>query len=648
MIWRSAFFISVTLFCVAQAPNAAPQNTPPSPLPKADARTVEFSMPFSFDFSRDFNVLLPLEFDYDLTKEAGATLMLGPVALNQTQFNFTLGRLSKLYPGLEDVEVLLIRWPEQLFKRGSLEMISRGGRVLWKYEIADSDLADWKAKIAGKKSDRVSTLGILDPSLKGAPFSSVDEPFRFCLSQGQSDKLTRLCSDQHISQKTKEGLRLARQTVKTPLRVLLQNQAAPTKKVVVVDRKKRIQFYADLTSGISYEFVTMPPKANITDISTTSIAKLYRVSGWDVFPLSPYKTVKEEVYPDWVKKFNFYPTILDERKFWEAGVRAESPVLYFPGDGGGVFRQKMNLANIPPAEARAYLRGGTTKATYWDSVPIFGHRTPNVKVESKEFSVDLADAKAPDPNLFVWNFKATEKGEMNQSHITFTHNGKSYLGYYDIYRSFANELSGRFTGVYSDGSILLLTELAYNFWLESIFGNTNRWLSFQRWGLSVKYFKSLTPLPVDANGQKGNLDVSVFDFKYRLTPGVWTRDETVGMIASYQTFKFEDLKSAMAGVGAFWARSMPTVFDTWFNKFPYMNYPKWVDMEFIMYLQPLTANVSLGLSYSLNFHGQVLWSRTLFGEAGFGLKRYEFTDNIRQERAALNTLYGTLGLGIKF
>ncbi len=661
---RLTFFILVAFFCVAQAPAPAPAPAPvpapakaitpaaaaPKEVPKVtSAKNAEFSLPFSYDFSRDHLVLLPVEFEYDLTKDGGSTLTMGKIVINQSQFNFSLGKLSQFYPASGDsTEVLLIRWPEYLLGNVSFEMISRGGRVLWKQEISTQDLKAWKTRYLSWKSDRVSTIGIMNPSEKGAPLASVDEPFRFCLTQGEGLNMSRLCSDQHIVQKSKEGRHLARQAVKTAMRVFLQNQEAPPKKLVLVDRKKLVQFYADLTSGISYEFVTRPPKANISDISKTPTANLFRVVGWDVFPMAPHRIINEPIYPEWVKKWGFEPTIRDERKFWETGVRGENPVVYFPGEGGGVFRQKINFANIPPDESRSFLRTDTTKATYWDSVPLFIRRNGDVKLESKEFSVEPTEKDPPNPSLMTWNLKATEKGEINKSHLTSTYQGKSYLGYYDVYRAFANELSGRFTGVYSDGNILALAELAYNFWLESIFGNSNRYLSFQRWGFSGKYFKSLTPLPINAEGEKGNLDVSVFDIKYRLSPGVWTRDETVGIIASHQNFKFEELSAAMMGIGAFWARSMPAIFDKWFNQFPMMNYPKWVDMEFIMYVQPLQSNISLGSTYSLNFHGQVLWSKTLFGEAGFGLKRYEFTDNSRAERAALNTLYGTLGLGIKF
>jgi hypothetical protein len=119
-------------------------------------------------------------------------------------------------------------------------------------------------------------------------------------------------------------------------------------------------------------------------------------------------------------------------------------------------------------------------------------------------------------------------------------------------------------------------------------------------------------------------------------------------MASYQNVTFGTVKAPMLGGGWFWARSMPKVFDDFFNWFPFMNYQKWVDMEFIYYFSSMNADVKLNNTMALNFHGQVLWKKNFFGEAGFGYKRFGFRDEGQGKEAKLDTFYGTLGLGIKF
>jgi hypothetical protein len=690
MIWRPAAFI-ISAFCAAPsfaqestpaatpspvvspeptvtpsaAENAEPMGSTPSPQPEVKpaplstnvtVKNKNFSKPLYFDFSNDDALLLPLEFEWDLTGNKGSVLKMGPVTLDENNFNFILGPVKKLLPSAEGIDpeatVFLMRWPDFLLKSGVLEMISRNGSVIWKYDVTADDIQDWKNKSAKWKRKNNFQLAIINPISKGAPFDKADEGFRFCISQGSNMEMTRLCSDQYISRKNKEGIYLARQVLKVPLRVIFQNEDAPAKKLVVVNRADPVQFYADLTSGISYEFVTYPPKAQITDISQTKNPEIYRVIGWDIFPYGKSNIIKKEQYGKITELIGFQATIKDDRKFWEAGIRTTNQEMYFPGLGGGVFRQKFNLDFVPKPIERVYLSKDTPAATYWNSVPLKLRKHPQVIVDSKEYSVKVPGGVTS--TEFIWNFKADDKGEINKSYLTTNYQGKVHRSYFEVYRSSPHELSGRLTGLTSGSSLAFMGEVDYNYWLESIFGWDNYWLSYQRWGITARYFKSINQIPTNVSGGSGSVDVSLLDLKYRLSPGVWTRDEAVGAIMSYQDFKFDIFKTGMIGYGAFWARSMPQVFDKLFNYLPYMNYPKWVDMELIYYVAPTKSSVKLDSSLSLNFHGQVLWTKTFFGEAGFGLKRYSFTDTELEiegrkgVKTTLNMFYGTAGLGLKF
>lgn len=198
-------------------------------------------------------------------------------------------------------------------------------------------------------------------------------------------------------------------------------------------------------------------------------------------------------------------------------------------------------------------------------------------------------------------------------------------------------------------------EAAYNLWFEDVLGWDQYYLSKQRWGVSTKYFQSFTKYKVTGYGN-AELKVVNADLKYRFTPGLWTRDESHGAMVSYQDFEASlevtKFKAPMLGVGWFWARSMPQVVDEIFSLIPYMDYPKWVDMEFIYYAASMDSTKKLNFNFALNFHGQVLWKNNFFGEAGFGIKRYDFIDatNSLQSNLGyqLNVLYGTVGMGVKF
>jgi hypothetical protein len=203
-----------------------------------------------------------------------------------------------------------------------------------------------------------------------------------------------------------------------------------------------------------------------------------------------------------------------------------------------------------------------------------------------------------------------------------------------------------------------LGEGAFNYWFENAFGMRNYYLGRQRWGASIKAFRSLSEFQV--GDFSSVLQTSTFDLKYRLTPGLWGRDETWGVMSGFQGMSYADFKADIVGGGIFWARSMPRVFDDMMNTAPFFRYPKWVDLEFIYYPVILTSeskpkNFGNGTgNWALNFHGKLMWTKRVFGEAGFGIRNFDFnkeigvSPNLSRLNFKFTSIYGTVGLGINF
>ncbi len=664
-----AFLGSINLHAQTVEPTQPPvQKIIEPPVQKSTeppVQNADFSTGLYFDINNT-GPIPPMEFEYDLSLDNGKSLTVGNTILSEKTFYFAVGPLGKMmsqFPKFagEDADrnALIFRWPENLLKNGVIEVISRSGNSLWKREITEKEVLKWKNRVLGWRKKLglnpklkplpallTTQLAILDWSKEVPHIAESQDWFRFCLTQTEAPHFTRLCSSRYMAKKTSTGFSLAKQVITDGnTRALLRNEEAALKVTTEVSADLPLQFYADLATGMSYEFLAMPPKINIADIAETKIPNLIRVTGWDVFPHNPYSRIKLEKYGKIVEMIGFQPTIKDDRKFWQAGLKVDTPYFYFPGVGGGVFKQKFKTEGLPKESMRIFLQKNTPKGTYAKSITLQGRKLETASTGSTEWST-YQDPK--NPMAFDWSFRAAEPGQINRSYLQEVIGNKTYRSYFEIYRSYSHEVSARTTGVYASNTLVLIGEVAYNYWIDNFFGWENYYLARQRWGLNAKYFKSLNALPVDSAGTKGNLDSMVFDVKYRLSPGLWTRDETVGLIGSYQNITFGPLKAPMAGFGAFWARSMPLVFDRIFNYFPFMNYPKWVDVEFIYYTAPLAADVTLTSSFSLNFHGQVLWQKNFFGEAGFGLKRYAFSNPSINRKAELNSLYGTVGMGLKF
>lgn len=674
-------------FAQAQETTPAPSATPPTsattetpsetpeeiPAPQKSllvtAATKDFNKPLYFDQLDNGVILPPLELEYDLTGANGKLLKIGNVVLNEKNFFFALlplgkthSELNQVLSGSESEKVMLIMaWPEKLMKNGTIEMISRTGNVLWTHTFTEEDHAKWIHQLEGWRKDLIAKgvdsknlvrSGIfgsqfaLDAEAAKAPFWGQKESFRFCITQTDGRNSTKMCSQRYGTKSSGRNVIMGKVRVDpVSARVLVQNEEAPMKNSVPVAVDMPTSFFAELASGESYEFVSVPNKLELMDISDTKKPNLLRIVGYDTRPIGRSIILNPDQYNSLTKMLGFESTIGDPRKFWAAAIRKEDPKIYLPGQGGGVFKQRFELSEIPRRQSRVYLSKRTPAGTYIDGVKLPGRKQPSAQVTSEQNSVEV---NSNDPAEFVWHFKATERGKINRAYLDVNLDGKTYKSYYEIYKGFPRELSGRFSGVQAKDEFIIMGEVAYNQWFEDLFGWTNYWVARQRWGVSAKYFQSFNQLKVDAAGNTAPLSVLTVDLKYRAAPGLWNRDETVGALVSYQNVTFDKLKAPMLGVGAFWARSMPKSIDDLFNLIPLMRYPKWVDMEFIYYVSSMDSNVTLDAPMSLNFHGKVLWSDRYFGEAGFGVKRYGFKDSSLNQKAELNTFYGTVGLGINF
>lgn len=631
------------------------------------AETKNFNKPMSFDQVDNGVLLSPPELDYDLSD--GNVLKIGNLTFEGKNFFFTLLPLGKTHSQLTQVlsgdeaskMTLVMVWPEALLSHGTVEMISRTGKVLWTYSFSEEDRRKWRHKIEnwrqqlvakGVPSKTLSLSGIfaaqfaIDVESAKIPFRGLKESFRFCVTQAEGRNSTKMCSQSYGVKTSGRNVVMAKtQSDSTEPRVLVQNEEAPLSKNVPFVSDLPVSFYAELSSGESYEFVAQANKLELMDISDTQNPDVLRIVGYGTRPVGYSTILNPDQYGPLTRALGFESTIGDSRKFWEAAIQKEDPKIYLPGQGGGIFKQKFELSEIPRAQYRVYLSSRTPSGTYIDGIRLDGHKQPAAKVSSAQ---NYVKENPKNPVFFTWNFAAPERGKINRSYLNVEIDGKVYKSFYEIYKGYPRELSGRFTGVQASGSFIVLGEIAYNQWFEDLFDWTNYWLSQQRWGMSAKSFQSFNQLKVDSAGNTAPLSVTTVDVKYRATPGLWGRDESVGGVLSYQSVSFGAMKAPMLGLGAFWARSMPRAIDNFFNLVPIMRYPKWVDMEFIYYLNSMDSKVALNSSLSLNFHGKVLWSEHIFGEAGFGLKRYGFSDASVNQKAELNSFYGTVGLGVNF
>lgn len=603
------------------------------------------------------------QLSWDLSTKS--TLKMGSLILDANSFvPAFFPAHSKSHPLLgmaesgADKDMLFLIWPTSLQKAGTLEIIARDGSVLWSDSFDAKDFKKWQNRIQKEKlqipeeNQQANKIffksGIALPSLRSEILSKITGSFRFCLTQQEGNERSTLCTAKHVVEKKNGELSLGRVVDNVEARVLVDKEEAPLVAQKNVEAGQIISFFSETSSGLSYEFTTQVLPIQILDIFKDVDGSVL-ISGVDPVPYGAgiYEAKNDE--DNFWNSWGWQQTIGDLRSYWQMQV-PEKKELTFPGRAGGAFRLLLDYKEVPTLAQRVWVSSQDIKSTYDERRTLHLYHTENQTLQGAPGEIVPNQEKMSE---VVWNFPAPNMLEYNISSIEIHEGSKSFKGSYEVYRGYSSELSGRFTTTTSkDFQSIILGEVSYNKWFQNLWGWDNDAWSTLRWGLSTKYLNNLNS--TSANGSnsttpsQANLSIMSVNLKYRFNPGLWGRDETWGLLGGYGSISTAEVKAPVLGVGFFWARSMPKIFDDLFSKLPFMDYPKFVDMEVSYLPTSFDSNVSLSSSYLISFHGKVLWSPSIFGEAGFGLHNYAIEDKSQSLTVDLSTFYLTVGLGLNF
>lgn len=630
----------------------------------AEAQRDPYTQPLPFRvLGAGVTMTLP-QVDYDLEKQD--TLKIGDQAVNRETVKVELLTVREFEGSgaynddAPEGPVLIVTYPEALVPANAeVEFITRAGQVLHAFSVTSEDIKSWKEKSKPWKLKKNFQFLRADFVRTAARVLEYQSAFRVCLGTSGEMSYTRLCTgEMEIAAGRAGAKRLSLLPVLArPARVIFQQDDVGLKAKVAVDPKSPVQFFAETAEGFTYEFGGYPEPLILTDFVETKSGQIQLVSE-SVKPTVPVIDVNPDQDGLVTRVFMWQQTIGDFRKYWRMNIAKEAPTVFMPAKGGGIYRYDFTLEKVPTEDQRLYIYKRSPLGTYANGPTIQGIVPAGVKLSSKELKVSVDK-----DGEFDWDVQALHRGEHNQSELLIDNKGKRYKAYYEIYKGFPREISARMSGLLGfEGKFILNGELAFNYWFEDIFGWPNYWLSRQRWGASAKAFQSLSEFKFGRSS--GTMKSQTVDLKYRLSPGLWGRDESWGGLMSYDSFEYDIYKADKLGFGFFWARSMPKIFDELFNLLPFMRYPKWVDLEFVYYSMFLNSSVALPINppegqgnWALNFHGKVLWTKNFFGEAGFGIRQYDWTQTSgvlagtntpATQRFLFGLFYGTAGLGYSF
>lgn len=343
---------------------------------------LEYSVPLKFAVVGDGLELGPVEIVYDLESSKGQTLDLGIFKFNEENFFVKLMRAdridSRLIPALGPSAnkelVFLVRWPDNFVREGTFEMVSRSGRTLWTADLTPKVLGEWKSDqlaiedfmVRNKKVSRASIkawpffryqYGVRDISMKQIPLKEAKDPVRFCMSYREDNNYTRMCTAQYILRRTKQGMELLRLRLSLiPPRVIAMSEEGKLAGVIKVEKDKPAQFYAELSGGMTFDFVASFIPLNVVDMVEETGSGWVKLVGEGRPPIVRHRILNPDETNKLVEFFGWQRTIGDQRKYWEARIDLKDPVIYIGGNGGGLFRQRLDIKKIPTEAIRPRLK----------------------------------------------------------------------------------------------------------------------------------------------------------------------------------------------------------------------------------------------------------------------------------------------------
>lgn len=605
------------------------------------------------------------QFIYEIEKGRDPAVFVGPWRLSSSEGVFlkygARDQMDANYPrrdhSLIESTVLYIGWRREFIEPQKILFKDDKGKILYEMGVKEKKLKQWRdeqesvrqellAKGANEGQLNQSVLLrnglVLDPALTGTVLKN--SKFQACLNTESARSKAELCTPFYQV----ENLQLRAQEPGAGMTLEIGDAKVADRGGVPVRGGQDFKFKFHLDNGLHYEFQTVVPGFDWEDFSaqTEGAEKRYSLKGEGAPPANlKYELEPQNKKPTFWDSIGWQETIGDFRRPWSARTSKNEMELFIKGPIAGVYQLILDLSRIPPESDRLFIEGPSRKSTYlgyYEETLL----VPDSALQVQSSELEIRDLNPANKNKKIWKLGLPYQGEMNQSHVNIRTREGIYKLYKETYRAYPGEFSLRLSTMGSGGSLATLGELYTSYWFEDFIYKSPA--TYQHFGVSGRYTTSLTKLKAkDGENEVSLSSMNVF-LKYRFQPGVWERDEATGAYLTAQNFNLGQISDTNLGTGVFWARSMPKAFDDAMNVIPVFRYPKWVDMDFILYPVNMNSEIQSELSWEINFHGKLLWTKSFWGEMGFGARSYNLKKSSEDLEVHFTPVYGTLGLGLNF
>ncbi len=444
------------------------------------SQAAEKGQPLLFPATQNNIQVLPQKFEYSLRD--AYRFLLGNRIIDTSLFELTVRPLDS------KVEVD-IRWPNNLFSKGSLNILSPSGVSVWSTTLQDN-----------QNFISIENGTDLVTKLLGLSF------FKYCISQYELSTGMEICSPEMIAKGSGKKLVIQNNTLPNKPRIQINGRSVTPHGIVFLnDANESLSFRAIAASGAEFKMDTRSINLDFMDVISVN-ENLMSITIKGPYPLAPsqYRIIRDGV--------------------WSVSLKKDRALVYIAGEGKVPLRQEFVVQGaLPTEDHRLYLEKSSPTLAYASSLELRGW--------SPEKGIPQASDPASDVsvtgNRFAWSLKNLSVGDEKVSSIQVVDGKDIFTAGYSFSRAYSNriELLG---GMNTFESTLYLGAEG-QMWFESLPFLT--YITQQRVGLGVIFNQDLT-------GDFKTMLIE-FDLYWRLKKGLQLIDPSFVVGAGLQNMSFE-------------------------------------------------------------------------------------------------------------
>ena len=253
--------------------------------------------------------------------------------------------------------------------------------------------------------------------------------------------------------------------------------------------------------------------------------------------------------------------------------------LQYPMATGLIANQDLIFKACPPDESyRVFVDHHSPLATYSDDAHLRVRKPKNADVTGD-------GAAYKDGN---WDFEVGDRGADTFRKLKEQVGPEKYSVKTALYHAYATSLGADLILTFdTKGPHALEGGANAAHWFETAFGASNRYLSYQRWGITAAYDQRFVSFGTDSIHSEKDYNVGL---NYRLSPGIQNHDPSFILNVRFHDQTLDPDNIGMIEGGLIWSSEPIGVFKWILDFVPFLHSPRWLELGIYGGLVPIVSS----------------------------------------------------------